>query len=78
MEFSVTQAQFTTLKNAMGAQVVAIYALDPISPSQVGRIALLDPKLGGAAMGWASASEAPTEAEFLLLFPGAVKVEAIA
>lgn len=77
MEFSVTQAQFTTLKNAMGAQAVCVYAMDGTDPTVVGRIALLDPKLGGAAVTWTSLDIAPTEAEFLVLCPSGLKVDAI-
>lgn len=77
MQFSVTLAQFTTLKLAMGVQVVVIYALDPADLTKVVRVTLLDPKLGGTEFNWIDPAAAPAEPDFLVAFPGAIKVEAI-
>lgn len=77
MQFSVTLAQFTTLKSEMGAQVLVIYALGVADPTRVERVTLLDPKLGGTEFNWIDPTDIPTEAAFLAAFPGAIRVEAI-
>ena len=77
MEFSVSYIQLKILRNTMSPQLTVVYSLDMATPTLVGRVSLLDPKLGGTTIAWAFEDDKPTELVFLIDFPSAVKVEVI-
>lgn len=78
LHVTVTQAQFTTLKNALGPQAILVYQRNPTDATLTGLVAMLDTKLGVAVAAWTDLAETPTETAFLASYPAAIRVEDLA
>jgi len=74
MELSVTVTQAITIKNALSAQALLLYARNGSDLTKVGGIALLDAKAGQIFLRWATEGDAPTVTALLTQVPNAIEV----